>query len=57
MNEHARNNVYFKTKRDFRAALETFFKETLPEIGSDLSSRINDNFQILKSLHLQVDWV
>ncbi|MDT8372105.1 MAG: IS630 family transposase, partial [Gammaproteobacteria bacterium] len=30
-------------------ALETLFKETLPEIGSDLSSRINDNFQILKS--------
>lgn len=47
MNEHARNSVYFKTKRDFRAALETFFKETLPEIGSSLGSRINDNFQIL----------
>lgn len=47
MNERARNSVYFKTKRDFRTALEKFFKETLPEIGSALTSRINDNFQML----------
>ena len=47
MNEHARNSVYFKTKRDFKAALERFFKETLPDIGSSLTSRINDNFQML----------
>lgn len=49
MNEHARNSVYFKTKREFRAALDRFFKETLPSIGSSLTSRINDNFQMLKS--------
>jgi transposase len=49
MNERARNSVYFKTKRDFRAALNTFFKETLPDIGSTLTSRINDNFQTLQS--------
>lgn len=49
MNERARNSVYFKTKRDFRAALNTFFKETLPDIGSTLTSRINDNFQMLQS--------
>jgi len=49
MNEHARNSVYFKTKREFRAALDKFFKETLPSIGSSLTSRINDNFQMLKS--------
>lgn len=49
MNEHARNSVYFKTKREFRAALDKFFKETLPDIGSTLTSRINDNFQMLKS--------
>lgn len=48
MNEHARNSVYFKTKREFRAALDKFFKETLPDIGCTLTSRINDNFQILK---------
>ena len=33
MNEHARNSVYFKTKRDFRAALTQFFKERLPKTG------------------------
>jgi transposase len=49
MNERARNSVYFKTKRDFRAALNMFFKETLPDIGSTLTSRINDNFQTLQS--------
>ena len=49
MNEHARNSVYFKNKRDFRAALAKFFKETLPEMGGVLTSRINDNFQMLKS--------
>lgn len=48
MNEHARNSVYFKTKREFRAALNKFFKETLPDIGCALTSRINDNFQVLK---------
>lgn len=47
MNERARNSVYFKTKREFRAALEQFFKETLPDIGSSLATRINDNFQML----------
>ncbi|MGL4894126.1 MAG: IS630 family transposase [Shewanella sp.] len=47
MNEHARNNVYFKDKYCFRAALTKFFKETLPDIGSRLASRINDNFQLL----------
>ncbi len=49
MNERARNSVYFKTKREFRAALNKFFKETLPDIGSSLTSRINDNFQMLQS--------
>ncbi|MGL4735523.1 MAG: IS630 family transposase, partial [Enterovibrio sp.] len=43
----ARNNVYFKDKYCFRAALTKFFKETLPDIGSRLASRINDNFQLL----------
>jgi transposase len=47
MNERARNSVYFKTKREFRAALDKFFKETLPDIGSSLATRINDNFQML----------
>lgn len=46
MNEHARNNLYFKTKRDFAQAIDRFFTVTLPEIAESLTSRINDNFQM-----------
>ena len=49
MNEHSRNNVNFKNKREFRDAIATFFTATLPEIAGSLTSRINDNFQTLKS--------
>lgn len=48
MNEKSRNNVYFKNKRDFKAAIDQFFTVTLPEIAGSLTSRINDNFQVLK---------
>ncbi|EFN8037403.1 IS630 family transposase, partial [Escherichia coli] len=48
MNEKSRNNVYFKSKRDFKAAIDQFFTVTLPEIADSLASRINDNFQVLK---------
>ena len=48
MNEKSRNNVYFKSKRDFKAAIDQFFTVTLPEIAGSLTSRINDNFQVLK---------
>ncbi|EPM7912098.1 IS630 family transposase, partial [Vibrio alginolyticus] len=48
MNEKSRNNVYFKNKRDFREAIDQFFTVTLPEIAGSLTSRINDNFQVLK---------
>jgi transposase len=48
MNEKSRNNVYFKSKRDFKAAIDQFFAVTLPEIAGSLASRINDNFQTLK---------
>ncbi|MBT0122357.1 IS630 family transposase, partial [Vibrio campbellii] len=48
MNEKSRNNVYFKRKRDFKEAIDQFFAVTLPESAGSLSSRINDNFQILK---------
>jgi transposase len=47
MNKNVRDSVYFKTKREFRAALDKFFKEKLPDIGSTLTSWINDNFQML----------
>lgn len=45
MNEHARNNKYFATAKDFRRSLNHFFDVTLPTIGATLSGRINDNFQ------------
>ena len=48
MNEHARNNKYFSCKKEFRRKIKDFFDKTLPEIGGTLSSRINDNFQLLK---------
>jgi transposase len=45
MNEHARNNRYFATAKDFRWHINNFFDVTLPNIGNPLDSRINDNFQ------------
>jgi len=48
MNEHARNNVYFSSKREFISAIKEFFDVTLPEVAGSLVSRITDNFQLLK---------
>lgn len=48
MNEHARNNRYFATAKAFRDALDNFFERILPNIAHTLSSRINDNFQVLR---------
>ncbi len=48
MNEHVRNNVVFKSKTDFKEALDNFFYTTWGKIANSLKSRINDNFQILK---------
>jgi len=48
MNEKARNNIYFKSTRDFKDAIFRFFTVTLPEISDSLISRINDNFQVIK---------
>lgn len=45
MNEHARNNKYFATAKDFRRSINHFFDSILPTIGATLSGRINDNFQ------------
>jgi hypothetical protein len=45
MNEHARNNKYFASAKDFRQSLHHFFDVTLPTIGTMLSGRVNDNFQ------------
>lgn len=48
MNEKSRNNVYFKSKRVFKKAIDRFFTVTLPKNADSLASRINDNFQVLK---------
>lgn len=47
MNEHARNNRYFSSTREFREAISVFFNQTLPNIADSLTSRINDHFQVL----------
>ncbi|WP_110410713.1 IS630 family transposase [Vibrio rumoiensis] len=49
MHEHARNNVYFPTKASFKDAINRFFDVTLPKVAGSLTTRINDNFQVLKS--------
>jgi len=49
MNEHVRNNVFFKSAKDFRRSIFSFFDEKWDTIKSDMKSRINDNFQTLKS--------
>lgn len=45
MNEKKRNNVYFKSSKDFKDAVLEFFQKTWPMIQNDIKSRINDNFQ------------
>lgn len=49
MNEQVRNNRYFATAKQFRDDITKFFKETLPDIADSLRSRLNDNFQLLKT--------
>ena len=51
MNENVRNNFFFNSAKEFREKIDTFFKKTLPKIGVDLDSRINDNFQVLNQAH------
>lgn len=48
MHEHARNNVYFPTKASFKDAINGFFDVTLPKVAGSLTTRINDNFQVLQ---------
>ena len=47
MNERVRNNVHFKSAKEFREKIKNFFKEKLPEIAESLRPRINDNFHIV----------
>lgn len=47
MNEYVRNNEYFADAKEFREKIDHFLEVTVPEIGTSLVSRINDNFQRL----------
>ena len=47
MNERVRNNRFFKNTKDFRKEIERFFTEIVPQMGTSLGQRINDNFQLL----------
>lgn len=46
MNEEIRNNVFFKTAKEFKEKIRWFFDKRLPELLPTLRSRINDNFHI-----------
>ena len=46
MNEEIRNNVFFKSAKEFKSKIRWFFNERLPEISATLSTRINDKFHI-----------
>jgi transposase len=49
MNEYARNNQFFKTGREFKVKINNFFDKTWPSIADSMNSRINDNFELIKS--------
>ena len=49
MNEETRNNVFFKTAKEFKSRIRKFIDEDLPEILPSLRSRITDKFHIKKA--------
>ena len=46
MNEETRNNVFFKTAKEFKSRMRKFIRDELPEILPNLRSRITDKFHI-----------
>jgi transposase len=50
MNEYSRNNQFFKTAKEFKEKINHFFYKTWNEISNDMRSRINDNFERIKSV-------
>jgi transposase len=46
MNEEIRNNVFFRTAKEFRLKIRWFFDQRLSEILPGLRTRISDNFHI-----------
>lgn len=47
MNEQVRNNYFFSTAKESREKIMHFFTDTWKRIASAMTSRINDNFQII----------
>ena len=50
MNEYARNNQVFKTGKEFKEKINSFLNEMWPTIADKMHSRINDNFERIKSV-------
>jgi transposase len=49
MNEKVRNNKFFSSAKEFRESILSFFENDWSTFSVGLKTRINDNFQILKS--------
>ena len=49
MNEEVRNNVFFKSAKDFKKTILEIFDEKWQKLKNKMKTRINDNFQTLKS--------
>ena len=45
--KYVRNNVYFKTAKNFKQKIKEFYDKTWNDIKSTMRGRINDNFQHL----------
>lgn len=50
MNEHVRDNRFFSSAKVFRESSMTFFDTTWSRVAMRLIDRVNDNFQIIKSV-------
>lgn len=47
MTKRVRNNLFFKSAKDFKYKMDEFLKTPLPKIGTSIEQRINDYFQQL----------
>ncbi len=45
MNKYSKNNQFFKTAKEFRDKINSFFDIIWPLISESTRSRINDNFE------------
>jgi transposase len=46
-NKYVRNNIFFKSPTDFRAALRNFAEKIWPEICNTLTTWVNDNLGVI----------